>query len=149
MKLQHQHWPIPDLQAYTAWVPGFWLCRTGNRKMRCRMGNRKMRTRKAALLSYSAEGCPAWQWSGGCLAARQRPGGCLAILQTSSSVALDLRRRTANQVSDTKVRASSSLVEGDGTVDEDDEWHLVDDYGRRLTPDLAAGLYPIGTKSKF
>jgi hypothetical protein len=33
--------------------------------------------------------------------------------------------------------------------DEDDEWHLVGDCKRRLTPDPAADLHPIGTKSKF
>jgi hypothetical protein len=102
------------------------------------------------------EGRPARLLGGGvpvpCLAgspARQWPGGCSAILQTSSSVALDLHRRTANQVSDTKVSASSSLVERDGTEDEDDEWHLIGDCRRRLTPDPAVDLRPIGTKSKF
>jgi hypothetical protein len=57
--------------------------------------------------------------------------------------ALDLRRRTADKVSETKVRDISGSEEGEGTEEEDAEWHFVGDCGRRLTPDPAADLRPI------
>jgi len=65
------------------------------------------------------------------------------------TLVLDLRRRTADQVSNTQVRVSSVSVEGDGAEDEDGEWHFVGGYRRRPMPDPAADLRPIGTKSKF
>ena len=49
---------------------------------------------------------------------------------TTSTFGLDLRRRTADQVSNTQVRVSSVSVEGDGAEDEDGEWHFVDDCRR-------------------
>lgn len=64
-------------------------------------------------------------------------------------VVLDLRRRSAEQLHEIKVRSSGNLGDKGGLEDEDGEWTFVGDRGDRVKPNPAEDLRPIGTKSKF
>jgi hypothetical protein len=80
---------------------------------------------------------------------RQGESGRWRPLPRRSRSPLVSHRSSTDHLSDTKVRSSDNLEEGDGTEDENREWKCVAGCSRRRTSDPAGDLRPMGARSWY